>query len=209
MMYSLIIVGAGGLGRVVMSQALGDTACRNEWFPMGYLDTRPRHELPPVVGDKLLGNPLTFVPRYNDLFIAAVGDPELRKKLVVPLIERGAEFTGLRTKVSLGERCVIGRSNFSLNVSIGPDCRIGDYCFIDQGTVIGHDVTLGDYCHLGVNVCIAGGVTLGVGVVVNSGALIGRGVTIGDGVEIGMGSVVLRDVAPGALVMGNPARVVR
>ena len=32
---------------------------------------------------------------------------------------------------------------------------------------------------------------------------------IGDGAVIGAGSVVVKDVAPGAVVVGNPARIIR
>jgi acetyltransferase-like isoleucine patch superfamily enzyme len=115
----------------------------------------------------------------------------------------------LRTGTRFGERCDVGSSNFSLNVSVGPDFKIGDYSFIDQSTVLGHDVTVGSFCHIGVNVFMAGESKVGDGAVINSGAMIGRQVNIGAGAEIGMGSVVLRDVPPNTLVMGNPARAIR
>jgi len=41
------------------------------------------------------------------------------------------------------------------------------------------------------------------------GAIILPGVTVGKGAQIGAGSVVTRDVAPGAVVAGNPARLLR
>jgi len=44
---------------------------------------------------------------------------------------------------------------------------------------------------------------------IGSNATILCGVTIGDGALVGAGSVVVRDVPPGAVVLGNPARIVR
>lgn len=44
---------------------------------------------------------------------------------------------------------------------------------------------------------------------VGNGAIILDGVTIGRGAVVGAGSVVTRDVAPGAVAVGNPARVIR
>jgi hypothetical protein len=52
-------------------------------------------------------------------------------------------------------------------------------------TVIGHDTWLGHGC------------------------MVRPGLTIGDGAVIGSGAVVTRDVAPYAIVAGNPARVIR
>ena len=39
--------------------------------------------------------------------------------------------------------------------------------------------------------------------------LILKGITVGDGAVIAAGSVVTRDVPAGALVAGNPAKVIR
>ena len=44
---------------------------------------------------------------------------------------------------------------------------------------------------------------------IGHGARIKSGVTVGDGAVVGMGSVVTRDVAPYAIVGGNPATVIR
>jgi chloramphenicol O-acetyltransferase type B len=52
-------------------------------------------------------------------------------------------------------------------------------------TLIGHDVWIG------------------------RNALIRQGVTIGNGAVVGMGSIVTKDVAPYAIVGGNPARLIR
>lgn len=49
-------------------------------------------------------------------------------------------------------------------------------------------------------------VTIGANVWIGGGAIVLPGVTVGDGAIIGAGSVVTRDVAPGARVVGNPAR---
>lgn len=52
-------------------------------------------------------------------------------------------------------------------------------------------------------------VTIGSDVWVGGAAIILPGITIGDRAVIGAGSVVTKDVPAGALVVGNPARVVR
>jgi UDP-2-acetamido-3-amino-2,3-dideoxy-glucuronate N-acetyltransferase len=47
------------------------------------------------------------------------------------------------------------------------------------------------------------------GASIGSGSTILCGVEIGEGAIVGAGSVVTRDVAPGTIVAGNPARVLR
>ncbi len=44
---------------------------------------------------------------------------------------------------------------------------------------------------------------------IGSGAILLPGVTVGDDAVVGAGAVVTRDVPPGAVVAGNPARVIR
>ncbi|RMH51324.1 MAG: antibiotic acetyltransferase [Zetaproteobacteria bacterium] len=51
--------------------------------------------------------------------------------------------------------------------------------------------------------------TIGNDVWIGDNAVVLRGVTIGDGAIVGAASVVTRDVPPYAIVVGNPARVLR
>ncbi|HEX8166589.1 MAG TPA: CatB-related O-acetyltransferase [Beijerinckiaceae bacterium] len=54
-----------------------------------------------------------------------------------------------------------------------------------------------------------GGVAIGNDVWIGSGAVILSGVTVGDGAVIGAHAVVSRDIAPYAVVAGNPAQEMR
>jgi maltose O-acetyltransferase len=52
-------------------------------------------------------------------------------------------------------------------------------------------------------------IRIGDDVWIGGGAIILPGISIGDGSVVGAGSVVTHDVAPGSVVAGNPARVIR
>lgn len=78
--------------------------------------------------------------------------------------------------------------------------HIGSESYVAFGAVVlTHDMTRGIYAdtHIGSR-CFIG-----------AHSILLPGVAIGDGSIVAAGSVVTRDVAPGSIVAGNPARVVR
>ncbi len=104
-------------------------------------------------------------------------------------------------------------------VYIGPCCRFYGRggIWVGAGTIFGPEVTV-----LSVMPCYedpaslpfeAGvepmPVRIGKGVWVGYGATLCPGVNVGEGAVIGMGAVVTEDVPSGAVVGGNPARIVR
>jgi UDP-2-acetamido-3-amino-2,3-dideoxy-glucuronate N-acetyltransferase len=110
------------------------------------------------------------------------------------------------------------------NARIGRNCKISSHSFICEGVEIQDEVFLGHnvtFINDRFPRAAKGGVLRTeedwkvVPTVVKKGASIGSsvtilcGVTIGEGAVVGAGSVVTRDVPPGAVVAGNPARVLR
>lgn len=103
-------------------------------------------------------------------------------------------------------------------IEIHPGAKIGRRFFIDHGmgVVIGETAEIGDDVTIYHGVTL-GGVswnrgkrhpTLGDRVVVGAGAKILGPFTVGADARVGSNSVVVREVAPGATVVGIPARVV-
>lgn len=114
--------------------------------------------------------------------------------------------------VSVGTLSVIEH-----HVEIGNGVRIHTQAFIPEHSV------LEDGCWIGPNAVLTNAkypLSPGVkeqlaGPVIRKGAKIGAnatllpGVVIGEGALVGAGAVVVSNVPPGAVVVGNPARVIR
>jgi len=111
------------------------------------------------------------------------------------------------------------------NAEVGRGCKISSHTFICEGVTIEDEVFIGhgvmftndkypkaaaedgtmltddDWTVIPTRVCR--------GASIGSGAVILPGVTVGAGALVGAGAVVVEDVPEKAVVVGNPARVVK
>lgn len=113
----------------------------------------------------------------------------------------------------IGEDCMVATfCEIGKGVVIGDRVRIQAFSFLPQGIIIGSDVFIGPGvrflndkhppskgCWTALKTVVEDGVSVG------GGAIILPGVRLGAGCLIGAGAVVTKDVAPGAILVGNPA----
>ena len=116
-------------------------------------------------------------------------------------------FVEIQKGVVVGQRCKISSHSFVCEgVTIEDEVFIGHgVMFINdrypRATAQGRLQTEADWTVVPTRVCR--------GASIGSGAVILCGVTIGVDATVGAGAVVTRDVAPGAVVAGVPARLLR
>jgi len=120
---------------------------------------------------------------------------------------------------TIGDECMIGAFvEIQKDVQVGPRCRVQSHSFICSGVTleadvfVGHGVMFINDRHPSASGARAGTwkferILVQAGASIGSGALIMGGITIGAGATVGAGAVVTHDVAPGATVVGVPARV--
>ena len=116
-----------------------------------------------------------------------------------------------------------------LYIDYGTNLSIGHRCFANYGLVALDvaPIVIGDDVQIATNVQLltpthpldaaqrrgkweaAQPITIGDNVWLGGGAIVCPGVSIGADSVVGAGSVVVNDLPPGALAVGNPARVIR
>jgi sugar O-acyltransferase (sialic acid O-acetyltransferase NeuD family) len=206
----LLIDGAGGFGREVLTWASDIRSSDREWEIGGFLDATPTALKPYPCSLPILGDPLAFPFTEDDVLACAVGDPVQRLTLCRELRKRGASFTTLiHPSAIVGSECRLGEGCILCpGVVVTTNVTVGDYVCLNVGTCVGHDVVIGDGCTLSPHSDIGGHAKLGEGVFLGTHAVVLPSAVVGDYAVVGAGSIVLRRVRPRVTVVGVPGREV-
>lgn len=206
-MKNLIIIGAGGMGRTVYSNALESVGYGEMFVVKGFidddlqaLDDFPNY--PPIIGTIK-----DYVPHQDDVFVSSIGG-ESRKQCMEEIISRGGDFMELIHKTArIYTNVKLGKGNFIGAYSvIGNDSVVGDYNMIQSYTVIGHDAKIGSWNRIDTHVTCVGGIIVEDDVNIHTSAVISHNVVVETGAHVGACSFVFRKVKAGTTVMGNPAK---
>ncbi|MCP4038984.1 MAG: acetyltransferase [bacterium] len=205
---SIVIVGAGGHGRVVAD------LCRSAGREVvGYLDAGleagTRVDGAAVLGgDERLGD-RDFVLAHA--FAIGIGDPKLRCKLAQLVLDAGGELPAIaHAHTTVAPDVMLGRGTVLMaGAVVNPGSTLEDLVVVNTGATVDHDGRIGEGTHLCPGVHLGGNVTCGARAYVGIGASVIQGICIGHDAIVGAGAVVIRDVAEGETVVGCPAAPVR
>lgn len=206
-MKHLIIIGAGGMGRTLFSNALESVGYGETFVVKGFIDDNLQalEEFPNY--PPLIGTIKDYMPIEDDVFVSSIGGAA-RRPCMEEIISRGGEFMELihqtariYTNVKLGKGNFIGAYSV-----IGNDAEIGDYNMIQSYTVIGHDAKIGNWNRIDTHVTCVGGIVIEDDVDIYTSAVINHKVRVESGAHVGALSFVIKNVKAGTTVMGNPAK---
>lgn len=200
----LVIVGARAMGREAYSYAL-ESGMRVK----GFLDS-DGHALDGFSGyAPILSSAEEYKPEPEDVFVCALGEPEVKRKYVETIRAKGGEFISIiHPKAYVGHNVRIGRGCIICpHSTMTNDIVIGDHVIINVNASVNHDNDIDDYVTICPGCHLAGRVKLGKSVFLGIGAAIIPDVELGDGVFVAAGAAVTRSFLSGRL-KGVPAALV-
>ena len=193
-MKKLIIIGAGGHGRVVADIA------RQCYEQIVFLDDNPKLSAIGPVSD--------YVNYLDRDFFVAIGNNEIREEITKKL--KGAKIISLVHKnavvandVIIGEGTVV-----AAGAVINPGTVIGNGCIINTCSSVDHDCKVGDFSHTSVGAHLAGTIKVGKHVLVGAGAIIKNNIEICNNIIIGVGAAVIKNIEKSGIYVGVPARLI-
>jgi sugar O-acyltransferase (sialic acid O-acetyltransferase NeuD family) len=202
----LAVYGAGGIGREILVIAQE----QNIWGKIVFIDDL----ILGSINDCEIYSFNDFIKEFTDWsieIVISVGEPNQRNAILSKikkfnLILINLFFINFKFPVysNFGTGNIINYGTLMLT-----DITIGNNCYINKNVVLGHDVKIGDNVVISPSVSIGGGTIVADEVFIGSGAILRDHISIGKGAVIGMGSVVISSIPEFAVVVGNPAKIIR
>ena len=198
-MNRLIIIGAGGHGKVV-----ADIAAKNGYTDICFADDHAKGQ---CMGFPILGG-TAHLEVWDDGatdFVIGIGNNAVREKIAqkydinwVRLVHPAAQI-GLQVTIGKGTVVMAG-------AIINACASVGEHCIINTGAVVEHDNVLGDYVHISPNAALGGTVRVGALTHIGIGAAVRNNIDICGGCTIGAGAVVVKNIQDSGVYIGVPAR---
>jgi sugar O-acyltransferase (sialic acid O-acetyltransferase NeuD family) len=195
------ILGASGHAKVIV-----EILKLNLVEILGVWDDNP--EMSRFLDYPISGNIVCFKASEDENCIVAIGNNELRREIVSKLhCKFGCALHPtcyISPSVKLGEGLAV-----MPHATINSFAVIGDHVIINTNASVDHDCIIEDYVHVSPQVAIGGNVEVGQGTHIGIGACVIQGIKIGKWATVGAGAVVIRDVPDYAVVVGNPAKIIK
>lgn len=198
-MNRLIIIGAGGHGKVI-----ADAALKNGYTNICYIDD---HATGDVMGFPIVGTSAD-IERLNDGstdFVIGIGNNAVRKTIAetynvnwVSIIHPSAQIA---FNAEIGKGTVV-MANAVVNVC----AKVGEHCIINTGSIVEHDNVIENYAHISPNVALGGTVRIGSLTHVGIGATVKNNTEICSDCIIGAGAVVVKNIMESGTYVGVPIR---
>lgn len=198
---SLVIIGAGGHGRVC-----AEIAELSGYKKILFLDDGNAENI------EIAGKTEDFLQYLSDCdFFVAIGNNNVRRSFLHRIMERQGQIATL----------IHPDSTVSAHATVGIGTAVMAGAVINTGTVIGkgaiintcssvdHDCRIGDFAHVAVGAHLAGTVSVGDTTFIGAGATVINNISIYENCMIGAGATVISDIKENGTYVGVPARKIK
>ncbi len=201
----LVIIGAGGHGKVVADAALK----QENIVAVNFIDGR-YPALSSQFGLDVLGDD-SIIPSLIEkgaCFIVAIGDNAIRASKYQHLKQLNANIaTVVHPAAVISKGVTIGKGSVVLaGAIINADTQVGNNVIVNTGAVIEHDCFIADHCHIAPRSAMTGGCRIGESSLLGVGACVIPGKSIGANTVIGAGATVISNILDNKVAVGIPAR---
>lgn len=201
-MNKLLIIGAGGHGRVVADIALK----MGRWQSIAFLDDSSTKIF---MGIEVIGSTRNLSEYINEYeMFVGIGDNNKRKELYENIESLGAQIPVLiHPDAVIGSEVELGTGTVVMAGVIINCCSvIGKGCIINTSSTLDHDNHIEDFVHISPGAHLAGNVDIGYGSWLGIGSIVSNNVRITEGCKVGAGSVVVKDLTVPGVYVGVPVR---
>lgn len=204
-MSPLLILGAGGHGKVVAETAISSGVASQ----IAFLDD---HCVPPVLSWPIIGSlSHALRPEVRVMFptaVVAIGHSATRLQWIHKLEALGYSLPAMIHPMSwVSPSAALGSGTVVFaQASVQAQARIGTGVILNTGCSVDHDVHLADGVHICPGARVAGGVYVGARSWIGLGACVIQQLRIGADVTVGAGAAVVHNLADGITAVGVPAR---
>ena len=202
---NLLILGAGGHGRVVADAAESSEA----WNKIAFIDEKypdlGASGRWPVIGKTAdLSELLTEWPDA----VVAIGANTLRLELLKLCSEKGFNVVNIiHTSARVAEDVSLGNGTVIFaSAVINTGASLGQGCIVNTAASVDHDCSLAEGVHLSPGVHLGGTVSVGSRSWVGIGSSVVNNIRIGSDVIVGAGAAVISNVRDNHTVVGVPAK---
>ena len=209
-MKKLIIIGAGGFGREVLGYALDMPVSQRDWEVFGFIDDNLAALDQYSMDYHVIGSIKEHVPKSEEVFICALGDPKIKLQVCGMLEEKDATFTNvMHPSALIGRTAKHGNGLIMAPYSgLSADVKLGKFVTVNSYSGFGHDSVAENGCTLSAHCDVTGFGYLEEGVFLGSHAVVAPHVRVGKYAKVGAGSVAIKNVEAFSVVFGSPAKVI-
>ncbi|WP_310590319.1 NeuD/PglB/VioB family sugar acetyltransferase [Dyadobacter sp. NIV53] len=196
----MLIYGAGGHAKVIIS-------CFNangEFVKAIFDDDLSKTELSEIA---VAGNydPELF---HDEPLIIAIGNNKIRRTIAQKIWHQFG--IAVHPTAIADKSAVIGEGTVVLQGSIlQADTVIGRHVIINTRVIVEHECKIADFVHLAPGVTLCGNVNIGENTLIGAGSIVVPNISIGSNCLIAAGSVITHNIPDGAIVRGNPGRIIK